>query len=261
MPEADIFVNYRTGDEASSASQIAEALAERFGRDRVFWDHGSIRAGERYPDRLRTASRRCTVLIAVIGDHWLDARDARGRRRLENEDDWTRREIVEVLERGAHLVPVLVAPRTEPLRPSELPEALTELADLQFRQFNPRTKDSDLATLVRDLTELLPGCAEPPAPTEAQESGAVHNEAHGGQGGTVQIRDVSGGVGSLITGSQGPVHAGTGDQHNTSHHDNSTHSPHFSGSQVNYVAGTNEGGMHQRNGGATTAGAQEDEAP
>lgn len=274
MPEADIFVNYRTSDEAASAAHIAEGLAERFGRDRVFWDHGSIKAGERYSERLRTASRRCTVLIAVIGDRWLDARDARGHRRLENENDWTRREIVEVLERGAHLVPVLVAPRTEPLQPAELPDALTELADLQFRQFNPRTKESDLATLVRDLTQLLPGCGDTAAPA-APDAGTVRNEVYSGPGRTVRMRDVSGEFRSLVTNPQAPVHSGNGDQHNIAHqdntshqdnsthdhstHDTSTHSPDFTGGQVNYVAGANSGGMHHNTGTSAAAGAEEDE--
>ena len=215
MSDADIFINYRTSDEAGCAALIAELLAARFGPERIFWDHGSIRAAERYPERLATAVGRCSVLIAVIGDRWLEARDARGQRRLDNEDDWTRREIVEVLRRGAHLIPVLVAPRTAPLRRDELPDALGDLAELQFRPFNPRTKENDIATLCRDLAELLPSGAGP-APDEgaAGRDGGIRNSSEGGHGNaTVQARDVSGGIGSLITNPQGPVHSGQGDQH------------------------------------------------
>ena len=84
MSDADIFVNYRTSDEASAAVLIAEGVARRFGEERVFWDHGSIKMGEPYPERLSRAVRRCAVLIAVIGDRWVDAQDARGERRLDN---------------------------------------------------------------------------------------------------------------------------------------------------------------------------------
>lgn len=192
---------------------------------------------------------RCSVLIAVIGDRWLEARDARGRRRLENEDDWTRREIVEVLRRGAHLVPVLVAPRTAPLLRGELPDPLGDLAELQFRQFNPRTKESDIPTLCRDLDQLVPPGARPaPGDATAGRDG-IRNSTEGGHGNpTVQARDVSGGIGSLISNPQGPVHSGQGDQHYTSHanHFTGEHTNYVAGSNHgNYVAGTNHGGMHQ----------------
>ncbi|CAL9379324.1 toll/interleukin-1 receptor domain-containing protein [Streptomyces sp. enrichment culture] len=260
MSRTDILVNYRTSDEPASARLIADGLAASFGKDRVFWDHESIGAGRQYPELLRTAARTCRVLVAVIGERWLEARDARGRLRLENPDDWTRREILEVLDRGAHVIPVLVAPRTSPLVRAELPDGLAELADLQFRQFNPRTRDQDIATLCRDLAELLPGAATdhgpaaptaPAAPSAADTRNVVEDSGQGSI--TVQARDVSGSLGSFVSNPQGPVHTGSGAQHNTTHnnttHHNTTHAGshnvNFHGDRVNYVAGTNNGGMHQ----------------
>ena len=169
-------------------------------------------------------------------------------------EDWTRRELAEVLEREAHVVPVLVAPRTEPLRRSELPPALARLAALQFRQFNARTKDQDLRTLGDGLAQLLPG-GEPADATDAPPPAQHTNSARtGGDSTTVQARDISGGIGSLISNPQGPVHSGQGNQYNGSHH------PQFPGAgQVNYVAGTNNGGMHQSSGPRPSEETREDD--
>lgn len=272
MADPDIFVNYRTDDEGSAAALIADGIAAAYGPERVFYDHGSISGGRHYPEQLETAVGRCTVLLAVIGDRWLDARDARGRRRLDDEEDWTRREIISVLQRGAHVIPVLVAPRQQPLQRSELPEALGELAELQFRTFSPRTKESDLEVLFRDLAELvhapptLPGSrtegAAPAPPTYA-----THNTSHGDHDGhIVQAQDISGSIGPLISNPTGNLHTGSGPQNNTTHnthiagdqHNATTHvagdqhtagpshtTNTFSGGVGNYLNGSNSGGMHQ----------------
>ncbi|MGH3792738.1 MAG: hypothetical protein ACRDQ9_18475 [Pseudonocardiaceae bacterium] len=43
--------------------------------------------------RVRTAP----VLLAVVGPRWLTATDPTGRRRIDDPDDWVRRELAEAL--------------------------------------------------------------------------------------------------------------------------------------------------------------------
>ncbi|MFD5468532.1 toll/interleukin-1 receptor domain-containing protein [Kitasatospora sp. NPDC127059] len=224
MPE--IFVNYRTNDEDSTATLIERELSRRFGTERVFRASKSIKAGGRFPQELLTAVRRCGVLIAVIGPRWADARTADGQRALDDPADWTRREIVEAFETGALVIPVLVGRATR-LDRHGLPPAIAELADCQYRRFDNRDADSGLRRLGDDLAEAMPQLAAADRKM-AREGGVTetHNEIDRVNGSVVQARDYrhdqSGGigdvgrdVGTFINNASGHVNTGSGSQNIT----------------------------------------------
>lgn len=121
MPE--IFINYRTGDGKDTAQRLKEALSDRFGKDSTFLAGASIPLGARYERDIINAVRRSCVLLALIGERWLDAPDRQrpDRRALDNEDDWVRREIEEALTCGILVVPLLLGRRVEQLDPKSLP--------------------------------------------------------------------------------------------------------------------------------------------
>ncbi|UQX02994.1 toll/interleukin-1 receptor domain-containing protein [Streptomyces sp. RerS4] len=243
MPE--IFVNYRTGDEEATATLIERELSRRFGDDRVFRASKSIRPGQAFPRELLTAVRRSSVLLAVIGEKWVTAPGRSGRPALEDPQDWTRVEIREAIECGAHVVPVLVG-RSTRLERGMLPAELAELADHQYRRFDHRNAESDLRRLGDDLAELVPRLAgadrTPPqagTDTDADPTGAtrmrVRDIRHEQRGG---IGFLNGNLDSFISEPNGPIHTGSGAQYN---------GPSFNGEGmgVNFVAGDNSGGMRQ----------------
>jgi len=210
----DVFINYRTGDEAAAAKLIDLDLSRRFGSNRIFFASKSIKPGENFPDALRRAVRSSRVLLAVIGRAWLTARDAEGRSALDNEGDWIRRELVEAFECGVCVIPVLVdgAPR---LSPAALPPALHALAECEYRRFSHRTAEDNLDRLSRDIIDLVFGlvdstAAQQPTP-EAQELHSTRNTATDVRGFSVQARDVGG---TIINTANGPIHSGTGAQYN-----------------------------------------------
>ncbi|MFF2541343.1 toll/interleukin-1 receptor domain-containing protein [Kitasatospora sp. NPDC058063] len=224
MPE--IFVNYRTSDEDTAATVIERALSQRFGTDRVFRASKSIKIGRPFPRELLTAVRSSSVLIAVIGPHWADARTADGRRALDDPEDWTRREIVEAFESGALVVPVLVG-RTTRLDRHALPPEIAELADCQYRRYDNRDADHCLLRLGDDLAEAVPRLAEAEQ-RNAKANGVTEtrNEVGRVNGSVVQAGDyrhdqsggignVGGDVGTFINNASGPVHTGSGTQNNT----------------------------------------------
>src|SRR5215475_6922168 len=113
-PVAGIFVNYRVGDEAYAAALIDLGLSAQFGEENVFQASRSIPPGDDFHRGLLDGLRRCSVLLAVIGQRWSDAVDAEGRRRIMLDDDWVRREIAEAFERGIPVIPVLIGTAVMP---------------------------------------------------------------------------------------------------------------------------------------------------
>ncbi|MGW2374369.1 TIR domain-containing protein [Kitasatospora sp. NPDC001683] len=224
----DIFVNYRTNDEDSTATLIEREFSRRFGTERVFRASKSIKAGGRFPQALLTAVRRSGALVAVIGPRWSDARTADGRRALDDPEDWTRREIVEAFGTGALVIPVLVGRATR-LDRHDLPAEIAELADCQYRRFDNRDAESGLRGLGDDLAEALPQLAEAERQMTKERGVESHNEIDRVNGSVVQARDYrhdqSGGIGNVgrdvgtfINSASGPVHTGSGTQNNTIRH-------------------------------------------
>jgi hypothetical protein len=104
-----IFVGYRRDDTADVAGRIYDAMAQRFGKQRVFKDVDNIGPGIDFGDYIKTVLPRCRVALVLIGPHWLESKDETGKRRLDDDHDWVRIEIETALATaGVLVVPVLV---------------------------------------------------------------------------------------------------------------------------------------------------------
>jgi len=122
-----IFISYRRSDSAAVSGRIYDRLCLAFGEQAVFKDVDAIPPGANYPVMLNEAVARCDVLLVVIGQHWLDAREGDGQRRLDNAADFVRIEVEAGLSRESILViPVLVEEGGMPPA-AELPEAIRPL--------------------------------------------------------------------------------------------------------------------------------------
>lgn len=195
----DVFINFRTGDEESAATLLDRDLSNRFGPEKIFRSSKSITAGERFPQRLLSAVRGSRAMLAVIGPRWL-ATGPEGRTPLDNEQDWIRRELLEAKEFGVRVIPILIGEHTPRLDGATLPGALSWLADVQYKRFNTRNADADLATIAAELVKLVPGLTD--------RTTAAIGES-GRSGSTATARDVRGNV-NTIDGASGPVHTGEG---------------------------------------------------
>ena len=60
---------------------------------------GSIEFGLDFAEEIRKAISLCDALIVLIGRHWLDVRDASGRRRLDDQLYGDRRDLGRCRER------------------------------------------------------------------------------------------------------------------------------------------------------------------
>jgi streptogramin lyase len=125
---ARVFISYRRDDCAGHAGRLYDHLVERFGDDAVFMDVDGIEPGVDFGQRIEAAVGACDVLIALIGDDWLDIVDSAGRRRLDDPADLVRLEIAGALRRSdLRVIPVLVEGAAMP-RAEQLPDDLRPLA-------------------------------------------------------------------------------------------------------------------------------------
>ena len=82
----------------------------------------------------KTGVGLCAVLLALIGNHWLDARfddgPRKGELRIDDPGDFVRIEIETALREEVRVIPVLVGTHKMP-ESSELPPSLQKLASFQ----------------------------------------------------------------------------------------------------------------------------------
>jgi hypothetical protein len=149
-----IFLCYRREDSGGYAGRIQDQLAQALGSDVLFMDVDAIPLGANFVRVLHDEVAKCEVLLAVIGRNWLDARDERGNRRLENPNDFVRVEIEAALQRNIPVVPILVDDARIP-GAHQLPKGLEELSlrngiDVRLASFH-----NDVSRLIHGLKTQL----------------------------------------------------------------------------------------------------------
>ena len=165
---AGIFISYRRQDSTVHARAVYERLRAEFGLDGVFMDLEGVEIGEDFVDLLNRQLAHCQVMLVLIGPLWLNATDARGRRRLDQASDFVRLEVSTALARsGVRVVPLLMEGTDLPGE-DELPEDLRPLLRRQALSFRFAQFDADAKHLVTGLRRALAkagdGAAAVPTP-------------------------------------------------------------------------------------------------
>jgi len=144
-----LFVSYRRSDSEASAGRLADALARQFGANRVFLDSARIPFGADFIRVVTDEIARADVVVVVIGPEWLDTADEGGRR-LDQENDPVRFEILRAFNASRRIVPVLVDGAKAP-RAADLPQVLAPLAQLNMPTVRNVAFAEDFDTLVDAL--------------------------------------------------------------------------------------------------------------
>lgn len=148
---SDFFVSYRRSGSEFAANMVKQSLVRRLGERRVFMDVDGLSPGEQWPERLERAAKSSRAMLVMIGPTWLDQRAPDGSRRLDDPDDWVRRELETALSNPeATVVPILHDGARMPTR-QELPPTLAPLADCQARVLSGTNIDD----WVRDLIDSV----------------------------------------------------------------------------------------------------------
>src|ERR687888_826265 len=151
-----VFISYRREDSRGYAGRLQGDLSRRYTNEAVFRDI-EIPPGVDFAEHIYGLIDHCNVVLVMIGNGWLDARDSAGNRRLDKADDWVRLEIERALARSdVEVIPVLVDGARLPPR-DELPPSLAPLRRLNAFELSDRRWDYDVNDLGRYLDAALRG--------------------------------------------------------------------------------------------------------
>jgi hypothetical protein len=113
-----LFISYRREDSEGLTGRIYDRLVAHFGKEAVFIDVDTIPYGVDFVEDVSDAVSRCDILLAMIGEQWLDVRHKegphQGQCRLDDPTDFVRIEIHAALERKIPVIPVLIGKATMP---------------------------------------------------------------------------------------------------------------------------------------------------
>lgn len=146
-----VFISYRRDDAGPDAIAVSSAIRSLLGDEAVFMDTKSLSGGDRWPEVLRQAVLDADTVIVVIGPDWIRVSDQWGRRRIDQDDDWVRQELITALATSQkRVIPVLV--RGARLPPSDaLPSPIHTLLDRQVIEIRRDYWNHDIQLLLAQL--------------------------------------------------------------------------------------------------------------
>jgi hypothetical protein len=158
MSDADprafrIVVSYRRVDTGGDARSLAETLADRFGEENVFFDIHGIAPGEPFDQVIAKAVAASDVFIACIGQHWLTVAAADGTRRIDDPEDYVRRELEGALAAEVRVIPVTFEGALMPDE-DDLPDSLKPFSTRNAVDVRATRWHEDVGDFVEYLVEL-----------------------------------------------------------------------------------------------------------
>ena len=163
-----IFVSYRRSDSAGHTGRLYDSLTAEFGEEAVFLDLHAIEAGSDFVERIESSVAECDVLVAVIGDEWLDGEP----RRIDDPEDFVHLEIAAGLERDVVVIPALVDAAAMPTA-SQLPERLKPLARRNAVELSDARWSHDVGRLIASIRNLTGTSSPPSAPPRRRFPGRI----------------------------------------------------------------------------------------
>lgn len=147
-----IFVSYRRLDQPNLVRQLVSQLEAEFGRESVFCDVDDIPIGTTFGGRIEKALRQAQIVLSVVGPEWCGNPS-----RIANAGDWIRMETETALglrKQGTVLIPVLANGGKLPAK-EQIPQSLWPLFEVNGRQVNDASFDTDIKLLVADIRQWM----------------------------------------------------------------------------------------------------------
>ena len=154
MPES-IFVNYRRQSDSGMAGRIYDSLSLSLPGASIFMDVDKLNPGDDFEAALERSLAGCKVLLAIMGPQWATVVDQNGQRRLDDPNDFVRKEISAALGKGVRVIPVLIGGTQMPEARS-LPDDLKTLVKRQAIEIRHEHFKADAEALAKAIAATTP---------------------------------------------------------------------------------------------------------
>jgi pterin-4a-carbinolamine dehydratase len=177
-----LFINYRREDSIFAARAIAESLRHRFGAENIFVDETSILDASEWPLSIESSIENATAVLCLVGSNWLHCSDALGRRRIDDPNDWVRKELILSRTLGKPIFVRTVANAQALSAKDALPDELRWLPEIQSKPISDQHWYYDIDALMREMIQSL-GFADIspslplPLPNPSERKRQAHNRA------------------------------------------------------------------------------------
>jgi TIR domain len=164
-----IFICYRRGMAAGHAARLKDRLTQRFPPPyQVFMDVDAIPAAARWGQEIEDAIRSSGVVLVLIAKDWMQPQQAerqpdnlRGGNgpepawsRLDDPEDYVRREIETALRYSIPLIPVLID-RVNPPPLEKLPESVRVLFSIEAIDLEVKRWDDDVSNVMEAVERFV----------------------------------------------------------------------------------------------------------
>lgn len=152
----NVFINYRRQTDAGTAGRIYDNLTRALPGATLFMDVDKLSPGEDFEQGLEKSLDSCKVMLAIVGPQWATLKEEDGTRRLDNPNDFVRREIAKSLGKGVRVIPVLIGGAKLP-EAAELPLDLKPFAKRQAMEIRHERFSADVDALAQAIAAVTPG--------------------------------------------------------------------------------------------------------
>jgi pterin-4a-carbinolamine dehydratase len=159
-----IFLSYRRDSDGARAALVEKSIEGGFPATKsestvhIFRDVRQ-RLGVDWPPNVEEELAASDIVVVVIGPDWLSTVDQYFKRRIDQADDWVRKEIALSLEQGKTIIPILFDDTAMP--PVEaLPESIAELSKKHGLPVRTSYFDTDVQPLLREIMEFRAGARD-----------------------------------------------------------------------------------------------------
>jgi hypothetical protein len=171
-----IFISYRRAEAEYPAGALGRELRHYFGDEQVFRDKEDIGGGVSWRQEVLHEIGKDSAMLVLIGEDWANAKDAHGKRRLNDSNDPLRLEISDGLRDGAVIIPILLENARMPSE-DELPPDLRPLGELNAMKLRDGDWRYDLDNICKELQKLGFKQLNSPSQAALQEQQATHRNS------------------------------------------------------------------------------------
>jgi hypothetical protein len=154
--QPSIFISYRKDDSISEAGRLEQSLVLAFGKGTVFYDRNRLKPGMEWDKELEEKVSQAKIVIPLIKSSgaWLGVNIDDGERRIDDENDWVRKELEAAIQLEKIIIPVFIEQGKFP-KEQALPESLRRLTKKQGYPVRLDFWENDINVIIQTILDIL----------------------------------------------------------------------------------------------------------